>query len=161
MLDVETHFAHQFQHALLARFGIGDNIMHLQRLCDDIFAGIAGIQRGIGVLEHHLNIFFQRFQLCAFQLKNISALIFHRAGSSLVQLDNRAAQRRLAAAGLTDDTQRLSFVHIQRHIAQRMQDLRLGAQFTAFDLEFLGQAANLHQRLPALDLRRRCFTHGL
>ena len=58
MLDIQPHLPHQLQHPLLPFLLIRDQVVDNQGFLNQLSCRLAGIQRRIGVLENHLNIFF-------------------------------------------------------------------------------------------------------
>ena len=61
------------------------------------------VQRGVGVLEDHLDLAAQRLELRRRQLREVLALEDDLAGGGLVEPGDQAARGRLAAAGLADE----------------------------------------------------------
>ena len=81
----------------------------LQRLTDGAADVLAGIQRRIRVLEDDLHLLACLAQSFALEVGHVLSVQQDGARGRLVQVDDGAAQRGLAAAGLADNAQRLSF----------------------------------------------------
>ena len=123
VLGVQAHQLHQVQH-LLAALGLGGvELVHVQRLADDVLNGHAGVQGRIGVLEHHLHLLAVgqhvhdvglaqlhrvalgvHLGLAGFVqvagVKDDLAVVLDAAAGGLIQLQKAAAHGGLAAAGL-------------------------------------------------------------
>ena len=139
MLGVEAHGCHEVQDFFAALFPVGVELMHIQRLPDNIFDRHARVQRRIRVLEDHLHLLAHVGDvLCRDRLAVEDDLACRR----LIEPQNRASDGRLAAAGLADQTQRLAAPDGKRHIVDSFQGLR--AQKTRADREILLEVFDLH-----------------
>jgi hypothetical protein len=85
--------------------------MHLEGLTDDVAHGHARIERCVGVLEDHLHPAAHLAHLLAAERRELGAVELHRPRGRLVKLEDRASGRRLAAARLAHETQRLALLH--------------------------------------------------
>ena len=56
VLGIESHGRHELEDFLAALFAVRVQLMHVQRLSDDVFDRHAGIKGRIRVLEHHLHL---------------------------------------------------------------------------------------------------------
>ena len=86
---------------LLHTLGLGlalREVMDLDRLADDVADGHARVQRCVGVLEDHLHTAAHLPHLFAGERRQLGPIELHRAG------------RRLAAAGLADEAERLALL---------------------------------------------------
>ena len=139
MLSVESDGCHEVQDFFAALFPVGVELMHIQRLPDNIFDRHARVQRRIRVLEDHLHLLAHVGDvLCRDRLAVEDDLACRR----LIEPQNRASDGRLAAAGLADQTQRLAAPDGKRHIVDSFQGLR--AQKTRADREILLEVFDLH-----------------
>src|SRR5919198_10596 len=84
--------------------------MHLDRLADDVAHRHARVERGVRVLEDHLHPPAHAAHLLAGKARELGAIELHRAGGRLVELEDRAPRRRLAATRLADETKRLALL---------------------------------------------------
>ena len=108
VLRVEPDQLHQLLHAALALVG--------RRRCRGSTNGspmiepdpAPRVQRAVRVLEDHLDVPAQRAHLPAGQRGDVVAVEHHRPRRQVVEPGEAAGQRRLAAAGLADQSQRLA-----------------------------------------------------
>src|ERR1700716_728842 len=84
--------------------------MDLERFADDVADGHTRIQRGVRVLEDHLHAAAHLPHVFATKLRELDAVELHLTRSRLVQLEDRAAGRRLAASGLAHEAERLALL---------------------------------------------------
>ena len=145
MLGVQADIAHQLQNAVLPLLLAGIELVYVQRLADDIGDRHARVQRGIRILEDHgclaaegLNVGLGADGL---------AVVDDLAGRGLVEVQDGAADRRLAAAGFTDQTERFARMDGEADVIDGLQGL--GAQKTHIDVEVLLQVAYLNDRLSS------------
>ena len=80
----------------------------LQRLGDDAAGRHARIERRVRVLEHHLHALAVRAHRAGVEMRDVLAVEADRAGGRLDQAQQQRADRRLAAAGLADEAERLA-----------------------------------------------------
>jgi hypothetical protein len=104
--DEAQHVRHQ-----RARRRIGLGAVDQQRLHDDVFNLHARIERPIGVLEDDLHGAAPRAHGSGIERRDIGSIEPDGAVGGLDQADQRA-ERRLAAAGLADETQRFAWQDI-------------------------------------------------
>ena len=104
------------------RIGLG--AVDHQRLHDDVFDRHARIERAIRVLEDDLHGAPFRPHGLHVERGNISPIEQDGAVGGLDQADQRAAERRLAATGLADETERFAGHDIEVHAVHRAQWLR-------------------------------------
>ena len=128
-------------------------LVDIQWLADDILDRHTWIQRRIRILENHLHIFPQstnRFRVDLLPVKiNFSAC-------RVVKAQERASDRRLATAGLSDQPECLARSDIERYAVNRFQ--RLGVKPSRLDRE-------IHLHIMCLDqiltVRRELSFHPL
>ena len=94
----------------------GGEPVQAQLVPDDLPHPLARVERGIGVLEDHLDVAPDRLQLLAREADELLAQILHRPRGWLEQLDDRAAEGRLATARLADEAQGLALVQRQADV---------------------------------------------
>ena len=147
VLGVETHdleqLPHPVEHLLLRH-----HLVHPQRGADDRAHRVPRVQRAVGVLEDHLDLFAVRQHLLGRQVADLVALELHRARGGVEQPRDEAPGRRLAAARLADQAQRRPRRHLEGDPVDRLH-LRDGAPDQARRLhrEVLAQVGHLEQRL--------------
>ena len=78
------------------------------RLGDDVARRHAGVQRRVGILEHHLHAAAELQQLLAAQAERVDAVEAHGARVGALQHQQCPCQRGLSAAGLADQAERLT-----------------------------------------------------
>ena len=130
---------HQLVHAavdLLARVALGE----LHRLADGALNGLARVQCGVGVLKDDLHLVAQLGELAAVDMGDVLAAVENLAGRALQKVDERAAERALAAAALADDAER-------RALRDGEGDVVHGVQLAARSLEVFFQVFRFQQHL--------------
>ncbi len=88
---------------------------------------IRGIQRGIRVLEHELNIPAQLAELASPDRVQVGAVEDHLTAGRSLEADAHTAERGLAAAGLADQSERLATTDGEVDVADRVQRSESGA----------------------------------
>ena len=119
------------------------------------------IERGVGILEHHLHLPAQLVDGDAVRFVDRIAVQHHRAPVGLDQADQQPCHRRLAATRLAHDAQRFALGDRQGEIVDRAHDLGGASQKPARDREMLAQAGGQQQGLsrPAAILDRKQRVH--
>src|SRR6185369_11682003 len=123
------------------------------RVADDRADALARVQARVGVLEDHLHLAAQRPQLARAELADPLAVEADVAGGRLEQPHDAAAERRLAAAGLADQAERLALGDAQRDVVHGMHAGDLAREHALPDREVLLQALDLDERVAVLRLR--------
>ncbi|RPK76440.1 hypothetical protein EES42_03360 [Streptomyces sp. ADI95-17] len=118
----------------------GDLGVDLVRLPDDVADRHARVQRGVGVLEHHLDVAAHRLQGAPGQLGDVLALVPDRAGRRLFQVHQHLGHGRLPAAGLPHDAERLARREVEGDPVDRLDGTDL-----LLDQDSLGQRVVLDQ----------------
>ena len=121
--------------------------MQPQRLADDLAGPLARVERGVGVLEDHLHLAPQRPHLPPREAGDLAPVEADRARGRLDQLQDRAAERRLAAARLADQAERLAAPDAEADAVDRADLVDLAVdQEPAPDREVLDEVGDLEQR---------------
>ena len=141
----ELHRVEQLRDALVTRGGVG--AVHEQRLADDLAGGHARVERRVRILEDDLEALAQAAQLVRRQARQLDAVEAHRPARGGDELHGAAGRRRLAAARLADERQRLAALHVERH-ARDGVDGTAGATAPrcASQVELLHEVAHREQR---------------
>src|SRR5262249_52863417 len=116
VLGVEAHELHQLLHPTLP-LGAGGGAVDVERVTDDRADPAARGQRAVRVLEDHLDVAPERL---ARRLADVLAFEEDAALGDRVQPGDAAGQRRLAAAALTDDAQRLPAAYLKVDAVDRV-----------------------------------------
>src|SRR5260221_11016931 len=104
-LRIEANFGQRGDHALLTLSRRQARMMHLQALFDDVRYRHARRQRTVGVLKHDLHIAAERPHL--FELETLDGVSQeHDRARGRNQARNRETNRRLAASGFADHSER-------------------------------------------------------
>ncbi len=106
-VGVEADHLEQPLDALPARAAVADPV-HDERLADDVADGHPRVERGVRVLKDDLHLAPHLAELFALQLRQFAAEEIDRALGRLQELEHAVARRRLAGAGLADETERLA-----------------------------------------------------
>ena len=150
------------------RLAGGDLVDH-QRVADRLLDGHRRVERGVRVLEDHLEVGAQPAQLGAAHLGDASlAAVLRVVGDPAVrrrhQPEQRAAERGLAAAGLADQAEHLAALEGDGDAVDGLDAARLQAQHprqgAALELEVDGEILDVEDRVgprpgQPVDLRLR------
>jgi hypothetical protein len=120
-----------------------------QRLADDFAGGHARVQRGVGVLVDHLHAPPVGQQGLALEMRDVLPVDADRPGGRLEQLEQRAPDRRLAAAALADQPQRLAAADLEAHAVDGMDLARHAREQAGVNRKVLLEVGDLEQRGPA------------
>ena len=133
MLTGQTYHIEHFIN-LIAAFGlIGIQLIDFNALANNLLDRHARIQAGNGILKDHLHLAghltgFFRVQLAVDAL----AVKPDFAARRLIQADDGASGRRLAAAGFTDQTDRFALLNIEGNIVHCLHRRLVLAQIEVF-----------------------------
>jgi hypothetical protein len=146
VLGVEPDELHQLLHPAPSHPAVG-YVVDSERIADDGAHGPAWVERAVRVLEHHLHSTPIRSQGAAAQPGDLLAVDEDMPRSDRLKAGDAARQRRLAAAGLTDEAERLAALHRQAHPVHGVHAADLTPQHGARAYrEVLDDVANLQQR---------------
>src|SRR5688572_22093545 len=137
--------------------------MYDPRLGDDLLDPHAWIQRRVGILEDHLYPPADTLQLSRVRAKDIFTVKQRLAGARLLQAHQGARDRRLAAAALTDQPQRFTFVNREIDAIDGLDETGASSQpQAAADGVVLDQPADLEDRCIARQVsgHRTPLAHG-
>ena len=138
--------------ALGGRFG---ELVDHERLGDRRADRHPRVERRVRVLEDHLHVAAHRAQLALRQPRDVGAVERDRAGARLEQAQDRAAERRLAAARFADEAERLAAPDLEIDLRYRAHRVAGRTCATARHAGSCDQA-----RLGRGDLRREVFRHA-
>src|SRR6266567_1002930 len=142
---VEAYVPH---HLLDAPFGLaasGDAEV-AQRFADDVADGHARIQRGVWILEDHLDLLPGAAQLLAVDAGEIDVLEVDMSRGCCQELNDHPSECRLAAAGFADQAERLAGLDGKADAVNRVHD-RTPEQSPS-DREVLEHVLDSDQRFP-------------
>ena len=113
--------------------------MDLEPLADNLAHDHARIEGGIGILEDHLHPARESPRLGSVETGGILAVEDHLAAGRRIDALDRAAKRRLAAAGLADEAEGLSPLDGEIDAVDRLhhpsaRDREMGAQPVQLEL---------------------------
>ena len=91
-------------------------------LGDDLADGHARVEGRIGILEDELHLAAHVLDLMLVHLGDIAALEEHLAGGGLGEPHDGTAGGGLAAAGLTDEAERLTGVNLEGDVVHSRDD---------------------------------------
>ncbi len=134
--------------------GVAEQTVLAQRLADDVQHLPARVEAGIRVLEDHLHAPAQGAQIGGRRLEHPRVLAVEEdcAAGGFVQAHQQPRHRALAAAGFTDQRQRLALVDAEADAVDRVHELpRLALEHAVQprrrDIEGLRQVVDLDQWL--------------
>ena len=122
-------------------FGLVKRLVRAPRLGDDVAGRHPRVQRGVGILEHHLHPPPELEQVLAAQAERVDAVEADRAGIRPLEHHQGAGQRGLATTGFTDQPEGLTAGQVEVDAVQRTQLLAAAAGHS----EGLGQVADGQQ----------------
>jgi len=120
--------------------------MNFQRLTDNLADGEAGVQRPERILKNHLHLATQGAELAFRKREDFAAIEFHEAGGRWDQLQDRAADRGLAAPAFADEADGFSGFDGERDIVHRADVPDLAAHHAAQHGKPSAKILNLQQR---------------
>src|SRR6185503_6221535 len=125
----------------------GLHAVHPDGLLDDVAHLHARIERAVGVLEDHLHASAQRDQLARAHAADVLPVEQDLALGRLLEPQDAATRRRLAAAALADQPQGLAAQDGEVDTVDRLDVTDLAAeQHAVADREVHGKPANLDER---------------
>ena len=126
VLTVQADALEQGDDLVMTLLGVGAQVVDIDALADDVADGHAGVQARVGVLEHdlHTAAVGQHINGDLFLfVKQDLAVVDDGAVGRLIQAQQGAARRGLAAAGLTDQAQRLALADGKAHVVHGLNVL--------------------------------------
>ena len=118
----------QLQDPFVLLLFAADHLLQPQRPADDLIHRLPGIQRGHGVLKDHLQLPPHGKKLLIRHRSKVFAVVDHLSRRGLIQLQDRAAHRRLAAAGFSHQTEGPAPLDGEGNIVHRFQYAAIFAQ---------------------------------
>ncbi len=141
----QAHGVHQ-RHHLRFEFGRGFGEAEIaDRFGQDIAHAHARVEAGERILEHHLDAAPHAAQAPGREVIDTLAIQHHLAGGDVEQPQDGPADRRLAAAGLADQRQRLAARDLKGHAVHRIDPFRSAAEQSATDREVLLEVVDLQE----------------
>ena len=120
-------------------------VMQLERLAQDLADGHPRIERGVGILKDDLRLAAEAAELLGIHRQQIAAFEADAAGVGLDQPQHQPAHRRLAAAGLADQRQRLAGLDNKTHAVDGVDMGGRPPEYRALRHETPGQILDLEQ----------------
>ena len=142
----QAHGVHQRRDLRLEFGGRFGEAEIADRLGQDIAHAHARIEAGERILEHHLHAAAHAAQPPGRKIVDALAIQHHLAGGDVEQPQDGPADRRLAAAGLADERQRLAALDLKGHAVHRIDPVGLAAEQAAADRKMLLEVVDLEQR---------------
>src|SRR5262249_57998225 len=110
-------------------------------------------ERAVGVLENDLDLAPRGLEVGRRRVEQIPAREENFPRRRLLEPEDEAADRGLAAARLADEPERFAGADVEAHVVDRA-DRGFSAAQAGLDQEMLGEVAHREQRLPPAGLRR-------
>ena len=123
VLRVQPDGLQQVLHRLLPAT-LGLDVLQPERRTDDLADGVPRVQRGVRVLEDHLDVATQRAHLPVGEVRDVVALEGDLAAGRLEQPGHQPRGGALAAAGLADDRERLAAAYVEVHAVDGLDGAR-------------------------------------
>ena len=124
--------------------------MHPHRFGNQIAHPPARIQRGIGILEHHLHLAPKGSKLPQAELRYVLAVEKDLARGDLIEPHEAAPERRFAAARFSDEAKGLARVDLERDTIDGIDGPALPLEQAVADQEMLLHLDRLDQRAAGL-----------
>ena len=129
---------------------VSPSVLWIENGCPMIWpTRLARVQRRVRILEDHLHLAPQRPHLARLRCVMSRAVEADRAGGRLEQLEHQPRGRRLAAARLADDAERLAAVDAERDVLDGVHDAAAAREHAQADGEVLRQVLDLDERVAA------------
>ena len=144
VLRVHAAARHQLLHQR-PRVALG--LVDGERLSDDLAHRLPRVERRVRILEDHLHLAPQRPHLARGELRDVAPVEANRSGGGLEQLQHQARGRRLAAARLADDAQRLAAANAERHVLDGVDDAAAAREHARGCREVLREVLDLDDRI--------------
>ncbi len=148
---LQTDQLHHSRHALAPLRDSADAV-DPKPLADRGPDGRARIERGEWILEDDLHPAPERLERRSPQRADLLAIKGDRPAGGIEEAQQEPADRRLAAARLADEAQRLAAPNREAHVVDRLHIAAPALEDSAGDREVLGQVLDLDQR-PVVALR--------
>src|SRR6185312_15786529 len=140
--------AEQFRDARPARRPVADAVND-ERLFDDLTRAHARVERRVRILKHDLHVAARTAHAAAREREDVFAAEPHGSRRRFDQTQQAASGRRLAAAGLADEPERLAAVDREADAVDRL-DERARAQKSRVAHEMLDEPGDFNERHACL-----------
>src|SRR6266404_7533636 len=159
VLRAETDLLEQLVDTRALRSAARETV-DLDALGDDRADAHARVQRRVRVLKDDLHVAPHRAEIASGQREDVAAVERDGARRRLGEAQDTTSERRLAAAGLADDAERLARPHRQVDARDGVDGRPGTAEKSAADRVLLAQAAYLDERRTGRDRRRHDVRAG-
>ncbi len=150
VLGVEPdHLQHPLHFLLDPALGL--DALEPEGSADDRADGVPRVQRRVRVLEDHLHVPAHRTHSAHPEVSDVLALELDLAAGRFEQPGDQPPHRRLAAAGLAHDAQRLAGLDLEVEAVDRVHGADLPLQQALLDREVLLESGHLQQGLARGD----------
>ncbi|MPM69170.1 hypothetical protein SDC9_116114 [bioreactor metagenome] len=119
VLSVEPNEIKQLHDAVPALLGILRQMVDIDGLAHDIAHRHAGVQAGVGILEHDLHLPPVRKHV---HMGDVFPVVKNLAAGGFVEAQQGAARGGLAAAGFSHEAQGLALIDIEGHVVNSLDD---------------------------------------
>ena len=133
----------QFPDALFLLLLAGNQLLQAQGTTNDVVDRLTGIQRGHGILEDHLHLTAHGEIFLVAHGSDVFSIVDDLAFGGFIKLQNGTANGGFAAAGLTDQTEGLTFPDTEGNIVNRLQHSRCFTQALSPDGKMHFQALDI------------------
>ena len=148
VVGVEPHHVQQLLNTtpmLLGRQHVG---MDRKRFADDVTDRHPRVQRGVGVLEDHLDVAAHVFGLTPVQARDVLAVDLDGTRRGTFQPDQHLGERGLSGTTLTDDAESLTRMQVETHPVHGLHRTELTPEHHPLgEGVVLDQVADLQDRL--------------
>ena len=154
MVRLQSDDFQQFTHAILAFFFRFVDIVDIHRFSDDLTDRHTGIEARIWILEDHLHILAEVFQLLAFDVRDIFSLIINLPRCRIIDLYDSPSGRTFTTAAFPDQTERFTWHDLEADAVYGLHHFLLGKK-SASGMEMYFQILYFQDRFHHVFL-----THG-
>ena len=128
---IQTNGLHDLGDAGIVFVTVFAGFIDLQRFSDQFLHALAGIQRTGRILEDHLHPGTDGLEFLGIQFCDVGAVVDDLTIGNIIEPQQQAAQRGLAAAGLAHHAQCGTALDLEVHAVHRME-LAVCADFEVF-----------------------------
>ena len=144
VLGRESDVREQPPDALLG-FRAASDAVHIERLGHRKPDREPRVERGIRILEYHLDLAAQRANVRRGKTRDVAAAELDAASFDVDQSQQRPSRGRLPASGFADQRQRLAGGEIEAHLLDRVHTSAYAAEKARAQVEPRRERANLEQ----------------
>src|SRR5215475_4323168 len=146
MLGQEAHVGQELAHTPGALRAVADDAVHGQRLGDDLAHRHPRIQGAVRILEDHLHPPADRPERVLVERRQVATLEENLPAGRPLELQDAPTRRRLAAARLAHEPERLAAPDLEAHAVDGANEAGPAPEQPAAHLKMLHEVGDLKER---------------